>query len=58
MTQMNWLVVYPEILLLVAACVIALVDLWVTDPQRGLTFKAWWCPTPWGICWRCAQPWP
>ena len=38
MTQMNWLVVYPEILLLVAACVIALVDLWVTDPQRGLTF--------------------
>jgi len=38
MTQMNWLVVYPETLLLVAACVIALVDLWVTDPKRSLTF--------------------
>jgi NADH-quinone oxidoreductase subunit N len=38
MTQMNWLVVYPEILLLVAACVVALVDLNVTDPRRGVTF--------------------
>ena len=38
MTPMNWLVVSPEILLLVAACVIALVDLQVTDPKRGLTF--------------------
>ena len=38
MTQMNWLVAYPEILLLVAACVVALVDLSVTDPKRGLTF--------------------
>jgi NADH-quinone oxidoreductase subunit N len=38
MTSMNWLVVYPEILLLVAACTIALVDLWVTDPQRRLTY--------------------
>ncbi|MCA6217402.1 NADH-quinone oxidoreductase subunit NuoN [Ideonella sp. B7] len=38
MTQMNWLVVYPEILLLVAACVVALVDLYVTHPARSLTF--------------------
>ena len=38
MNQMNWLVVYPETLLLVAACVIALVDLHVTDPKRCLTF--------------------
>ncbi len=38
MTQMNWLVVYPEILLLVAACVVALVDLNVTDPRRRVTF--------------------
>jgi NADH-quinone oxidoreductase subunit N len=35
---MNWLVAYPEILLLVAACVVALVDLSVTDPRRNLTF--------------------
>ncbi|MBN8493372.1 MAG: NADH-quinone oxidoreductase subunit NuoN [Burkholderiales bacterium] len=35
---MNWLVVYPEILLLVMACVITLVDLWVRDPQRRPTF--------------------
>jgi NADH-quinone oxidoreductase subunit N len=38
MTQMNWLVAYPEILLLVAACVVALVDLTVTDPKRRVTF--------------------
>lgn len=38
MTQMNWLVVSPEILLLVAACVIALVDLGLSDPQRRVTF--------------------
>jgi NADH-quinone oxidoreductase subunit N len=38
MTQMNWLVAYPEILLLVATCVVALVDLTVTDPKRTLTF--------------------
>lgn len=38
MNQMNWLVVYPEILLLAATCVIALVDLGVTDPKRNLTF--------------------
>lgn len=38
MTQMNWLVSYPEIVLLLATCVIALVDLSVTDPKRRLTF--------------------
>jgi NADH-quinone oxidoreductase subunit N len=38
MTQMNWLVAYPEILLLVATCVVALVDLSVTDPKRNVTF--------------------
>ncbi|KAF4529848.1 hypothetical protein B566_EDAN018343 [Ephemera danica] len=35
---MNWPVVYPELLLLVMACVITLVDLWVTDDRRRLTF--------------------
>ncbi|MBN8487213.1 MAG: NADH-quinone oxidoreductase subunit NuoN [Burkholderiales bacterium] len=38
MNPMNWLVVSPEIVLLVAACAIALIDLYVTDPKRGLTF--------------------
>ena len=38
MTQMNWLVVYPEILLMVAACVIALVDVNLSDPKRTATF--------------------
>jgi NADH-quinone oxidoreductase subunit N len=38
MNAMNWLVVYPEIVLLAMACVILLVDLWVTDPARRLTF--------------------
>jgi len=36
MQAMN--VLYPEILLLAMALVIALVDLWVTDPARRLTF--------------------
>jgi len=35
---MNWLVVSPEIVLLTATCLIALIDLQVTDPKRGLTF--------------------
>ena len=38
MNPMNWLVVYPEALLLVMACAVALVDLFVTDPQRRPTF--------------------
>jgi len=38
MNAMNWLVIYPEIVLLAAACGVALVDLFVTDPQRRPTF--------------------
>jgi NADH-quinone oxidoreductase subunit N len=38
MTPMNWSVLYPEIWLLVMACVVLLADLFVTDPQRGPTF--------------------
>ena len=38
MNPMNWLVVSPEIVLLTATCLIALIDLQVTDPKRGLTF--------------------
>ena len=36
--DMNWLAVYPELVLLVMACVVALVDLWVTDPKRTPTY--------------------
>ncbi len=35
---MNWAIAYPEMALLTLACVVALVDLFVTDPKRGLTF--------------------
>ncbi|MDR7334414.1 NADH-quinone oxidoreductase subunit N [Kinneretia asaccharophila] len=35
---MNWLAIYPEILLLAASCIVALVDLWVTDEQRRPTY--------------------
>ena len=35
---MNWPAVYPQIFLLAAACLVALVDLWVTDPLRRLTY--------------------
>ncbi len=38
MTTMNWLAVYPEIILLAMACVVAMVDLWVTDPARRPTY--------------------
>ena len=38
MDAMNWLIVYPEALLLLAGCVVALVDLYVTDAQRRPTF--------------------
>ena len=32
--NISWLVIYPEILLLVMTCVIALVDLGVTSARR------------------------
>ncbi len=35
---MNWQAVYPEILLLAMACLVALVDLWVKDPKRLVTY--------------------
>ena len=38
MNTMNWFVVYPEIWLLVLACAVALVDLFVTDSERRPTF--------------------
>ncbi|MEO5698317.1 MAG: NADH:ubiquinone oxidoreductase subunit N, partial [Burkholderiaceae bacterium] len=38
MNQMNWPAVYPAIVLLVMGCVVAMVDLWVTDPRRAPTY--------------------
>jgi NADH-quinone oxidoreductase subunit N len=38
MDQISWIAVFPEALLLVMACVIALVDLRPQGPLRGLTF--------------------
>ena len=38
MNNMNWLAVYPEIILLAMACIVSLVDLWVTDPARRPTY--------------------
>ncbi len=35
---MNWPAVFPEILLLLMSCVVAMVDLWVTDPRRQTTY--------------------
>ena len=35
---MNWLVIYPEIWLLLAACAVLLVDLFSSDAQRRTTF--------------------
>ena len=38
MNEMNWLAILPETVLLGLACVVALVDLWVLDPQRRVTY--------------------
>lgn len=38
MNQMNWPAVYPEIVLLAMACIVALVDLWVDHPRRLPTY--------------------
>jgi len=38
MPTMNWLVIYPEALLLIMACAVALLDLFVTDEKRRPTF--------------------
>ena len=38
MHPMNWPVIFPELLLLVMACAITLIDLWVVDAQRRTTF--------------------
>lgn len=38
MESFGWATLYPEILLLIAACVILLVDLRVTDTRRTLTY--------------------
>ena len=38
MNDMNWVAVYPELLLLTMALVVAMVDLWVTDPKRTPTY--------------------
>jgi NADH-quinone oxidoreductase subunit N len=38
MDEMNWLAIYPEMLLLAMACIIALVDLFSTSERRTPTF--------------------
>ena len=36
--KLSWIAIYPELILLVMACLIALVDLGVKTPGRGLTY--------------------
>lgn len=38
MTAMNWVVVYPELMLLIATCAILLIDALAAGPERKLTF--------------------
>ena len=38
MDKLSWITVYPEVVLLVMACVIALVDLSVKSPRRTSTY--------------------
>ncbi len=41
--KLSWITVYPEIILLVMACTIALVDLGVKSPRRTLTYVLTLC---------------
>jgi NADH-quinone oxidoreductase subunit N len=36
--KLSWITVYPEVLLLIMACLIALIDLGVTSPRRTATY--------------------
>ena len=36
--SLSWITIYPELILLVMACVIAMVDLGVKTPLRGTTY--------------------
>ena len=36
--KLSWIAVYPEVLLLVMACVVALADLRVSSPRRTFTY--------------------
>jgi NADH:ubiquinone oxidoreductase subunit 2 (subunit N) len=36
--KLSWIAVYPEIVLLGMACVIAMADLFVTNPRRTATY--------------------
>jgi NADH-quinone oxidoreductase subunit N len=38
MNQINWPAIYPQLALLAMACVVAMVDLWVTHPHRLPTY--------------------
>jgi len=38
MNHMNWLAIYPELLLLAMALVVSMVDLWVKSPRRTPTY--------------------
>jgi NADH-quinone oxidoreductase subunit N len=38
MNDMNWFLLYPEMWLLALVCTVAMLDLFVTDPQRWPTF--------------------
>jgi NADH-quinone oxidoreductase subunit N len=38
MNTMNWIALYPEVVLLVLACAILVIDLFVTHPMRTLTY--------------------
>jgi NADH-quinone oxidoreductase subunit N len=36
--KLSWMTVYPELVLLVMACAIAMIDLFVTNPRRTVTY--------------------
>jgi NADH-quinone oxidoreductase subunit N len=38
MNPMNWLAIYPEMLLLGLSCLVAMLDLWVQSPRRTATY--------------------
>ena len=57
MNAMNWLVVYPEALLLLMACAVALVDLFVTDATSPSLPLLPLVLTPLAALFRAPTPW-
>ena len=54
MNDMNWIAVYPEMVLLGMTCLIALLDLFSTSPKRGFSRRWLITMAAWAVVWTVA----